>query len=244
MLLDHFSGALEQHRDWHGFHQTWAIMLAADLNQRLPEGWFAEPNVQFQLEIDVAAIESKSNEWESAVERGGPSGSGAASAWAPPAPTAVLEIPAWNDVVAVEVYAPDRPRSLAGAIELISPSNKDRPASRESFVAKCERYLQTEMGLIVVDIVTARTADLHHALLERLDAEYAAADEPGLYACSYHPRLSGERLQLKLWRVPLTLGGTLPTLPLYLREGPLVAVDLEKSYLESCRALRIPQPAS
>ena len=30
---------------------------------------------------------------------------------------------------------------LAGAVELVSPANKDRPASREAFVSKCAAYL-------------------------------------------------------------------------------------------------------
>lgn len=238
MLLDHFSGALEQVRDWHGFHQTWAIMLAADLNQRLPVGWFAEPKVQFQLEIDVAALEATEEAWGTVV--GKTDHNPTEPAWLPPAPTAVIDIPAWNDVVAVEIYAPDRPRRLAGAIEIVSPSNKDRPDSRESFVAKCERYLQTELGLLVVDIVTERRADLHHALLDRLDAEESVAQSGQLFACSYRPRLSGERMKLELWHTPLKIGSPLPTLPLYLHDGPMVPVDLEKTYLDSCRALRIP----
>lgn len=31
--------------------------MASDLNTRLPEGYFAQPNVQFGIEIDVAAFE-------------------------------------------------------------------------------------------------------------------------------------------------------------------------------------------
>lgn len=236
MLLDHFSGALERVRDWHGFHQTWAIMLAADLNRRLPAGWFAEPNVQFQLEIDVAALESE-EAWESA-EAEDAAGTALSSSF--PAPTAVIDVPAWNDIVAVEIYAPDRPRRLAGAIEIVSPSNKDRPESREAFVAKCERYLQTELGLLIVDIVTERKADLHHALLTRLDAA-ETTDHPGqLFACAYAPQQVGERLKLRLWHVPLNVGAALPTLPLHLLEGPVIAVDLESTYHEACRALRIP----
>lgn len=237
MLLDHFSGALERIRDWHGFHQMWAATLAADLNRRLPAGWFAEPNVQFQLEIDVAALESADEAWESAIVA---DAAGTEPSWSPPTPTAVIDVPAWNDVVAVEVYAPDRPRRLAGAIEIVSPSNKDRPESREAFVAKCERYLQTELGLLIVDIVTERKADLHHALLTRLDAE-DSTDHPGqLFACAYAPQQLGERLKLRLWHIPLNVGAALPTLPLHLHEGPLIAVDLESTYSDACRALRIP----
>lgn len=239
MLLDHFSGALEQYRDWHGFHQTWAIMLAADLNRRLPAGWFAEPNVQFQIEIDVAAFEASDRAASSVVSRG----SGAVlDPWSPPAPTAVREFPVWEDTVAVEIYAPGRPRNLAGAIELVSPSNKDRPESRNSFVTKCERYLRTGVGLAIVDVVTERHADLHELLMERLEPDSVAGSEHDLFACSYEPQTTGDRMRLKMWFAPLAIGDRLPTLPLRLLDGPNIPVDLDATYLESCRNLRIPNP--
>ena len=56
-LQDHFRPPLSLRRHWHAFHNAWATYLAADLNQRLPEGYFAEANVQFGIEIDVATFE-------------------------------------------------------------------------------------------------------------------------------------------------------------------------------------------
>lgn len=246
MLLDHFHGELARRRDWHGFHQTWAIMLAADLNRRLPDGWFAEPNVQFHVEIDVAALESHSTETghEQAVSR--VEGQDLALDWSPAPPTAVLEVPAWNDTVAVEIYSPESPRHLAGAIELVSPSNKDRPDSRERFVAKCERYLQTGVGLIVVDVVTDRHADLHGLLLERMDPASSQQSEPSghgcdeLFACSYQPVIRQGSLRLEMWLTEFVVGKPLPTTPLFLENGPVLPVDLNASYLESCELLRLP----
>jgi hypothetical protein len=54
-LLDHFHPPLSQRRHWHAFHNAWATYLAAGLNRILPEGWFAEPNVQFGIEVDMSA---------------------------------------------------------------------------------------------------------------------------------------------------------------------------------------------
>ena len=53
-LLDHFRPPLSTRRHWHAFHNAWATYIAGDLNASLPEGYFAEPNVQFGIEIDVA----------------------------------------------------------------------------------------------------------------------------------------------------------------------------------------------
>ena len=59
-LLDHFHPPLEGRRHWHSFHNAWATSIAAGLNQHLPQGYFAEPNVQFGIEIDVATFDEPS----------------------------------------------------------------------------------------------------------------------------------------------------------------------------------------
>jgi hypothetical protein len=56
-LQDHFHPPLSARRLWTAFHGSWATYLSADLNRRLPEGFFAQAKVQFALEIDVATFE-------------------------------------------------------------------------------------------------------------------------------------------------------------------------------------------
>ena len=58
-LHDHFHPPLSVRRHWHAFHNAWATYLASDLNRQLPEGYFAEANVQFGIEIDVAAFDEE-----------------------------------------------------------------------------------------------------------------------------------------------------------------------------------------
>ena len=77
-LQDHFRPPLGVRRHWHAFHNSWATYISADLNRRLPEGYFAEANVQFGIEIDVAAFEESGAQIGSSEH--GP-------AWKPPAPT-------------------------------------------------------------------------------------------------------------------------------------------------------------
>src|SRR5215210_4562385 len=74
-LLDHFRPPLAVRRHWHSFHNAWSTYLASHLNDLLPQGYFAEPNVQFGVEIDVATF-----------EEGNGSGSWQAT-WEVPAPT-------------------------------------------------------------------------------------------------------------------------------------------------------------
>src|SRR5579883_788083 len=56
-LLDHFHPPLSERRHWHSFHNSWATYLSSQLNSLLPAGYFAEANVQFGIEIDVATFE-------------------------------------------------------------------------------------------------------------------------------------------------------------------------------------------
>ena len=50
----------------------------------------------------------------------------------------------------------------------------------------------------------------------------------------------GEAWLFESWAKPLALGQPLPTLPLWLADNLAVPLDLEASYEETCRALRIP----
>src|SRR2546423_13564027 len=58
-LRDHFRPPLSVRRHWHAFHNAWATYISSDLNRLLPEGYFAEANVQFGIEIDVATFEEE-----------------------------------------------------------------------------------------------------------------------------------------------------------------------------------------
>jgi hypothetical protein len=53
-LLDHFRGVQRERRNPSAFLSAWATFLASQINSMLPIGYFAESNVQFGIEIDVA----------------------------------------------------------------------------------------------------------------------------------------------------------------------------------------------
>ena len=83
----------------------------------------------------------------------------AAPGWEPSAGTLTLPFELTADVAEVLVHGQRDGRYLAGAIELVSERNKDRPEAREAFVAKCATYLHSGVGLIIFDAVTTRTAN-------------------------------------------------------------------------------------
>jgi len=157
----------------------------------------------------------------------------------PSAPALTVPLGVITDVVEVQVFGGVDGPVLAGAIELVSPSNKDRPAEREAFVAKCAAYLHQGVGLVIVDIVTTRRANLHEALLVRLGASAKLALTANLYATAYHPVQQGGTTNVEIWQEALALGEPLPTLSLWLRGGPCLPIELEAPYERTRQEQRI-----
>ena len=128
---------------------------------------------------------------------------------------------------------------MAGAIELVSPANKDRSTHRGAFVSKCETYLRQGIGLVIVDVVTGRKANLHNQLLARLAEGSASPFDAELYATAFRPiELHGNQC-LDIWQEKLAVGCELPTLPLWLRGEICLAVELNHIYDRTCREHRI-----
>jgi hypothetical protein len=223
-LLDHFHPPLSERRQWHSFHSVWASMLALDLNRQLPPGYFADPNVEFNIEIDVAAFEDEKP--DSAV-----------SSWQPPAPTLTAPMALITDVVEIAVYNSEAGPVLVGAIELVSPANKDRPETRDAFVSKCASYLQQSIGLVVVDLVTNRKADLHSEILARVSGVKTTRSE--LWSAAYRPWQMDEQTTVQVWHQPLAIGDPLPTLPFWLKHGPCIRLDLDAVYTRTLQEQRM-----
>ena len=124
----------------------------------------------------------------------------------------------------------------------MSPANKDRPATRDAFASKCASFLQQGIGLIVVDVVTERKADLHADLVRRLN-DTAAPPVSDLWAASYRPWKTGET-KLEIWHRPLTVGAALPTLPFWLMNGPCIKLDLDETYMRTLQDQRMLAPGT
>lgn len=238
-LLDHFHSPLNQTHPWRGFHGAWAAAMARHLNQGvLPSGFYAVPFLDRDgpIEIDVAALRAPG------VSLPG-SSTALALDWTPPAPAFAVSVDLDSvDSAEVKVFADEGDPRLAAAIELVSPRNKDRSAARQAFAVKCVAYLQQGSGLVVVDTVTTRRADMQSAIFALLNVDVPAPSPAGLSAISYRSSgLDEESQRLEAWPASLLLGQNLPTLPLWIALDFSVPLDLEASYQMACDDLRIRQ---
>jgi hypothetical protein len=242
-LRDHFRSPLDDITAWEGFHGQWPAVIVQTLGKRLPARYVAAPRVHlgFQVEVDVATYDTKDTPSVAAEPRDN-SGGVATAVWAPPQPTLAVETePPDVDEYEVLVYDTKRGRRLVAAVEIASPANKDRPEHRSLFVAKCAALLQQRVSVAIVDLVTVREFNLYADLLDLLGQSDPALGTPPspLYAVSCRWRPNGATWLLEGWYQRLALGQPLPTLSLWLTDTFTVPLELEDSYEQTCRDLRI-----
>ncbi|HEX5443171.1 MAG TPA: hypothetical protein VFW87_05055, partial [Pirellulales bacterium] len=190
-----------------------------------------------RVEIDVATFESPG-------ERS--AGGGLATAMLPTrvwnAPPAALSMPCvFPGAFRVRVFRNEGGAVLVGAIELASPGNKDRAEERRAFAAKCANYLYEGVSLILLDVVTNRHGNLHNDLVDLMQCgpSFHFGRAESLCAVGYRPVRRESADVVDIWPTELFLGQPLPTLPLFLRGDVCVPVELEATYNDASRRLRL-----
>lgn len=226
-LLDHFHPPLLGRPNPESVSAAWATMILLHLNQHaLPDPFEAEQEVFAgpRVTIDLGAVEHGTNGFHPTPDQ--------PSDYVPPPPVlADTASFATEGLFEVRVRRPDDGR-IAAAIELVSRSNKDRPASRRGFAVKCASYLKAGASVVLVDIVTERKADMHSELADLLDlpAGLRWRSPTGLAAVSYRLAPTADTPRLEVWPVALAVGDELPTLPLWLTDELAVPLDLASTY--------------
>jgi hypothetical protein len=212
-LRDHFHPPLSLRHTWDELHGGWPMKIVEHLSKQLPARYLAAPQVHLGGVVEIIS------ELKDDVE---------------------VNIPE-PDEYSVRVYDVTRGRTLVAAIELVSPANKDRPESRQNFINKCAALLLENVSVVIVDVVTSREFNMYSELLR-----YIGQPEPkstpatsAIYvaACRTLPQRQHQRLQA--WYKPLSVGQVLPTVPLWLSADLAIDLELEVSYEESCRILRM-----
>jgi Protein of unknown function (DUF4058) len=240
-LRDHFRPPLDDVHSWDELHGGWPMMIVQELIEVLPEPYFAAPGVHLGTlyEVDIGTYRrplAEANDLD--LTKGGV----AVATYAPPKPTLTLEPQLPNqDVYEVRIYDSRRNRHLVAAIEIVSPSNKDRPENRATFIAKAATRLQNNICVSIVDVVSTFDFNLYAELMNFIngvDPALGSGPTP-MYAATLRMRYEDRRRMMDNWYHPLAIGQPLPTLPIWLTETNAISHDLESSYQETCRALRI-----
>ncbi len=234
-LRDHFRPPLSEYRPWDSFHTTWATSIADALNDgQLPAGLIALEHVHAgaPIEIDVATFT------ESSPKTNGKTLTLPRTVWTPS--TAARVLPAnFPEGCTIEILSNEGGRRLVAAIELVSPGNKDRVEKRRLFAAKCATYLARGVGLVIVDVVTIRLANMHDELMDLLgQPAFRMPSSAALYCAAYRPLRRDGIDQIDTWPMPLAVGQPLPTVPLSLDAELCIPVDLESAYLDACERRR------
>ena len=104
-------------------------------------------------------------------------------------------------------------------------------------------YLAKGIGLVVIDIVTERRANLHNFLVQlaKHDSKFEMPGNPPTYTTAYRPVHRNKEDTIDLWMWELTIGSALPIVPLSLREFGTIPLNLEATYAEACFRSRIPE---
>lgn len=236
-LRDHFHRPNGRRPNWGKVHGMWPAVLIQHLVRVLPPRYTVGPLIHVGApEVDVAVHD------EEATPAPTDSTGGGATAVLP-APTLTADTdPPDEDEFAARVYDADEGERLVASVEFVSPANKDRPESRRMFVAKCADLVQHGVCVSVVDLVSDKRFNLYADLLDFLghsDPTVAGPPVPHLYAVTVRKREASPRWKLETWAHPLAVGQPLPPIPLYWTVTEGTVLDLEGTYEEVCRTVRV-----
>lgn len=240
-LRDHFRSPVNDTHSWDEVHGGWPMEIVRDLTKILPAGFRSAPKVHLgsPFEVDVCTYDLDTRDPDASIDIG--VGGTATQAILAPSYTVEADL-SEQDEYEVRIYDAERGRHLVAAIEIVSPSNKDRPETRELFVNKVAALLKQGVCVSLVDLVTVRHANLYAdllSLLDRIDPQLAPRP-PHLYAVTLRARKTPKQPdRLDAWFYPMSLGQPLPTLPIWLTPDLRVLLPLETSYRETCQILGI-----
>jgi hypothetical protein len=242
-LLDHFHPPVSDQRSWEAIHNWWAAEMASALNAKLlPERYFADfqLHVGSSIEVDVGTFDNERAGGQPTHGNGHGGVTVAVETWAPPKARTALPI-VFPDEIEVRVFRESGGARLVAAVEIVSPGNKDRPEACQAFATKCIAYVQRGIGLVIVDVVTERHTNLHDELVRLLGAgeAFRFPFDSVLYATAYHPLRRDESDQIDWWAEALTVGQTMPTMPLPVRGLGILPLDLEATYTAARQRMRL-----
>lgn len=220
-------------RGWDGVHLLWLAQLLDWIQPRLPAGFRAYVGSvpALTLEAGNGKPDVTVRGWRSPPNETAPNGS--------------TTIAPDRNVVATFTLDPQRAihvdwhGQLIAAVEIVSPSNKDRLDSKARYTRRYLGYLRQGVHLLLIDVFSQPAGfAFADAISEDLGLGEPATPSP--HAITYRvgstvPCDHEMGTQISLWRRLLKVGEPLPELPLPLDEDQAVVIDLESTYHQATR---------
>lgn len=222
---------------WPDFHDALAAAIRGELNDALPDRYYARLQSRPELGIvmyqgrvrriipDVTVIHTEMREARMPYATGG---------------TAVLELPRTQESPAVafrlpndtfrhtfvEIRSSTGDHKLVTLIEIVSPSNKYPGSDRQAYDSKQQEILASDASLIEIDLLRYGRRVLPYLELER---QVAQLDPDYLIMLSRSPRRGDYWIDFSSY--PVQLRDMLPciTVPL-LAPDPAVLLDLQVAF--------------
>jgi hypothetical protein len=209
--------------EWEGVHQLWIVGLYKHIKGKLPPGYRAGLATVPSLTIGGPATHP-----DVSVQRTQPDPSGE------PAPDELsgfdpeVMLLALDPTTMVRVF---RGSDLVAAVELISPRNKDREASRAATVDRIVGYLAMGVHVLFVDVhSTPQNFSLADAIAAALEYPQPPCPSPQAIAYRVGPTADGGGRTLRVHRAPLAVGAPLPLMALPISLTRTIPVELEATY--------------
>lgn len=232
---------------YHNFHQLWTSSITNQLNMGiLPSGCFAmaeqiiggpEPDVvALKLFEDPLATKDRL-EWRDFTLGG--NAVGLAEPKTKPIASMVMVADEDRYILKTnQIVVRHELGHVLAIIELVSPGNKNSTHAIRSIVDKLVQLLRQGINLLVIDPFPPSSRDPRgiHALIwnEITDQPFELPTDRQLTIVSYQAAPSKTA-----WVEPMSVGSTLPTMPLFLRNEIFVNLPLESSYHQTWDGLPI-----
>ena len=217
-------------RGWNSLHIVWQAQLLDWVQPRLPAGYRAYLGSVPALTIDVpnGKPDLGVRGWQP-----GQAGNVAVNSSGSPEPdTEAVAVFDLDPQTAVHIDLHGR---LVGAVEIVSPRNKDRPDARERYLGRYLGYVRQGVHLLLVDVLP-RPVDFSFADAIAANLAFPLEPCPVPFAVSFRVgEPVPEGTVLGVWRRPVRVGEVLPTIPLALTTRESVPIDLEHTYREAAR---------
>jgi hypothetical protein len=132
------------------------------------------------------------------------------------------------DQFAAMIHEEGRPLSLRVVIEFVTRGMKESEEVRARVVQRCAGYLALGIGVVLVDFITDRNANLHNELLAKIaPPRLRRVMESSTYVAAYRPHGYGHVETIDVWSQVATIGQPIPAVPMPLMNGPELVLDLE-----------------